>query len=119
MIVRTLGDTTGNDTHVVRHLAAEYREHLMTFASYVEGLNIVLYECGVQLGRYSIVALIMRYKRRYVTDGRGGIDVIQGRQMIEVQDVRLQEIGTEHQRPQQLAVVRHLIGHAERIIQSQ
>ncbi len=62
-------------------------------------------------GEVRIIAVVVR-------DGRH-VHVVQRGQVVEVQHVRLQEVGSQHDVPQQSAVGRHLVAETEGIVHGQ
>ncbi len=93
----------------MRHLSAEDCKHLLTLASDIQRPNVMVHQFGICLAAYAIIAFITRHKRCQITDHTDCVHIIQGRQMIKMQNMRLQKIGTENQGAEQLAVIRNFI----------
>ena len=130
------GDAAGHDADVMRHLAAEDGQHLVTDPADLQRLHVALHQRDVRGLVAAIVAFVAREEGRKflaVDEGPhafqlrvgavvvgGGRDVheVQRRQREKVQDVRLHVVGTQHEVSHDPAVVGNLIGNAKSQVQA-
>ena len=99
-----LSGAAGKDAVHVRHTAAEKRDHLMAHGAHFQRLDVLVDAHGVDgRGKAQIGLGVARHER----GGVRPLDEILARQMVKMQDVRLEVVRTEDQVTGGAAVARN------------